>query len=281
MKNNTYIKIVSSGIANHIEELMPFIPSEEIIPLEDGESVEVRGSVFNEGNIIIFRNRQRDVQKVIHTPHTVYVQELNKTISTHRPYSSFLFAMGENGVASLESLLGNTAIPISNEFYLTASPELQEIAAYVTAVLDQITPAVIDRAIEFDRFNLPCRNNVGLEPAFSCLNDALEEMVGHTLLPVKSGQGRNAIDYFYLEPVRRTLTITLDKEEIDPVGKAKEFLDIAQSTWPCDPDTKLPVDPNTKRGKELLRTVRHLLPNSYGQELDTAPKTDLNVEGQR
>ena len=96
MKPNTYVKIVSSGIANPVEELEAFIQGEEIMPLQEDESVEVRSSAFNEGNIIIFRNRKsREVLSVIHTPHTVYIQEQNKTISTHRPYSSFLFGMDD------------------------------------------------------------------------------------------------------------------------------------------------------------------------------------------
>lgn len=210
MKPNTYVKIVSSGIVNPVEELMPFIQGEEIMPLQEDESVEVRSSVLNEGNIIIFRNRKsREVLSVIHTPHTVYIQEQNKTISTHRPYTPFLFGMDDSG--KMEAVAQLFEIKLPGKFYLEASEELQEIAAYVTSVLEQLTPSIIDMTIEFDRFNLPCRKNVGMEPAFAYLNEALQEKVGYVLMPVKAGPGhRTAIDYFYLEPIQETL----DKDQL-------------------------------------------------------------------
>lgn len=221
MKPNTYVKIVSSGIANTVEELMPFIQGEEIMPLQEDESVEVRSSVFNEGNIIIFRNRKsREVLSVIHTPHTVYIQEQNKTISTHRPYTPFLFGMDDSG--KMEAVAQLFEIKLPGKFYLEASEELQEIAAYVTSVLEQLNPAIIDMTIEFDRFNLPCRKNVGMEPAFAYLNEALQEKVGYVLMPVKAGPGhRTAIDYFYLEPVQETLDVELGRKEIDPLDNAR------------------------------------------------------------
>ncbi len=202
MKPNTYVKIASSGIANAVEELMPFIQGEEIMPLQEDESVEVRASVFNEGNIIIFRNRRtREVLSVIHTPHTVYIQEQNKTISTHRPTSSFLFGMGEQGQLEPAGIFSGK-IKLDQRFYHEASEELNEVMAYVTSVLEQVSPEVIDATNEFDRFNLRCRKNVGLEPAFAYLQDALAS-IGYNLIPVKgSKKTRYEIDYFYLEPVQ-------------------------------------------------------------------------------
>lgn len=225
MKPNTYVKIVSAGIANPVEELMPFIQGEELIPLGEDETVEIRSSVFNEGNIIIFRSRKsREVLSVIHTPHTVYIQEQNKTLSTHRPYSSFLFVAGEDGITSLESLAGNTTIALPTAFYLESSPELQDVAAYIVAVLDQLTPGIIEAAIEFDRFNLECRTNIAMEPAFGYLVEAIEEKTGYTLLPIKSGPGRRAINYFYLEPTQRALNLEIGRDELNPEGKTEELI---------------------------------------------------------
>lgn len=274
MKPNTYVKIVSSGIANPVEELMPFIQGEEIMPLQEDESVEVRSSVFNEGNIIIFRNRKtREVLSVIHTPHTVYIQEQNKTISTHRPYSSFMFGMDDDG--KLEPAAELFKIKIDNKFYVTASEELNDVASWVTSVLEQLTPAVIDMAIEFDRFNLPCRTNVGMEEAFALLNDALVQYTGYMLLPVKSGPGtRTAIDYFYLEAVESTgaNSYTLSNKHI---GSSTTFPkpDVNDhTTWLIDPDTKLPIDPTSFRGITLYNAMLN-----HG----IAPKVDLTQSGQQ
>lgn len=261
MKPNTYVKIVSSGIANPVEELMPFIQGEEIMPLQEDESVEVRSSVLNEGNIIIFRNRKsREVLSVIHTPHTVYIQEQNKTISTHRPYSSFLFGMDANGKLEPSAPLFKIELPMA--FFLEASTELQEVANYVTSVLGQLNPAIIEMTNEFDRFNLPCRHNVGMEPAFAYLNDVLQEKVGYVLLPVKSGPGRYAIDYFYLEAMGETLHIELDKEEKDPVGKVKEIQDSFDNA----------SGPGTKKDQLIINTMDN--------GIRTAPMTDLTMGGQ-
>lgn len=264
MKPNTYVKIVSSGIVNPVEELMPFIQGEEIMPLQEDESVEVRSSVFNEGNIIIFRNRKsREVLSVIHTPHTVYIQEQNKTISTHRPYTPFLFGMDDTG--KMEAVAQLFEIKLPGKFYLEASQELQEIAAYVTSVLEQLNPSIIDMTIEFDRFNLPCRKNVGMEPAFAYLNEALQEKVGYVLMPVKAGPGhRTAIDYFYLEPIQETLHIELDKNETDPVGKVKEI----QESF------------NAARGPGELSPLDRGFLKSVEDGIGKAPMTDLTMGGQ-
>lgn len=262
MKPNTYVKIVSSGIANPIEELMSFIQGEEIMPLQEDESVEVRSSVLNEGNIIIFRNRKsREVLSVIHTPHTVYIQEQNKTISTHRPYSSFLFSVDDAGKVEPTAALFKIDLPI--KFFSEASDELREVAAYVTSVLEQLNPAIIDMTNEFDRFNLPCRKNIGMEPAFSYLNDAIQEKIGYVLLPVKSGPSRYAIDYFYLEAMGETLHIELDKEEKDPVGKVKEIQESFDNA----------SGPGAKKDQLII--------NAADNGIKTAPMTDLTMGGQQ
>lgn len=316
MKPNTYVKIVSSGIANPVEELLPFIQGEEIMPLQEDESVEVRSSVFNEGNIIIFRNRKsRDVLSVIHTPHTVYIQEQNKTISTHRPFSSILFGAGDNGTMEPAAPLFKINLP--GVFYVTASEELCEIAAYITSVLEQLNSSIINAAIEFDRFNLPCRKNVGLEPAFGYLNEALERTLGMNLLPVKgpNGNPRNSIDYFYLEYVNFEIELgevitkvsTDDKGEIRTEGKILFSNDQGSlglknkcsqdypnpkhedpSAWLIDPDTKLPVDPSSPRGIELHQGCPKtrdrdsiISPADNKIFLDEPPKVDLTRAGQQ
>lgn len=272
MKPNTYVKIVSSGIANAVEELMPFIQGEEIMPLQEDESVEVRSSVFNEGNIIIFRNRRtREVLSIIHTPHTVYIQEQNKTISTHRPTSSFLYGMDSNGKSIIEPVFSR--IKLDGRFYSEASLELNEVMAVVVSVLEQVSPAVIAATIEFDRFNLRCRKNVGVEPAFGYLQDALAN-IGYQLTPVKSPERTPyEIDYFYLDPVEFGCT-----EE--PVEEVKDRG--PQYDWPVDPDTKMPIDPESERGKELLGHSRKgILPPSFGTKLNEPGVVDLTRGGQQ
>lgn len=283
MKPNTYVKIVSSGIANPVEELEAFIQGEEIMPLQEDESVEVRSSVFNEGNIIIFRNRKsREVLSVIHTPHTVYIQEQNKTISTHRPYSSFLFGMDDDG--KLEPAAELFKIKIDDSFYVTASEELNDVAAWVTSVLEQITPAVIDRAIEFDRFNLPCRTNVGMEPAFALLNDALVQYTGYMLLPVKSGPGtRTAIDYFYLEAVELTgaNSYTLSNKH---TGSSTTFPKPVQGTSDGDSAGKvndIQKSFNEASGPRMLTKLDRGFLKSMEVKIGEAPMVDLTMGGQR
>lgn len=272
MKPNTYVKIASSGIANDVEELMPFIQGEEIMPLQEDESVEVRASVFNEGNIIIFRNRRtREVLSVIHTPHTVYIQEQNKTISTHRPTSSFLFGMGEQGQLEPAGIFSGK-IKLDQRFYQEASEELNEVMAYVTSVLEQVSPEVIDATNEFDRFNLRCRKNVGIEPAFAYLQDALSS-IGYNLIPVKgSEKTRYEIDYFYLDPIETTCSEEL-VDEVKDHGP--------QYDWPIDPDTRMPIDPTSERGKSLLGQLgKSILPKSFGGALDKVPAIDHTRGGQ-
>lgn len=278
MKPNTYVKIVSSGIANPVEELMPFIQGEEIMPLQEDESVEVRSSVLNEGNIIIFRNRRtREVLSVIHTPHTVYIQEQNKTISTHRPYSAFLFGMDDQG--KLEPAAQLFKIKIDDLFYFNASEELKEVAAYVTSVLEQINPAIIEMTNEFDRFNLPCRNNVGMEESFALLNDALQKHVGYVLSPVKAGPGhRYAIDYFYLEPVPSTLHIELDVNETDPVGQVDRIKDGINNSRVF---AELNVNDGGVRDRLIpkgseLSSHRPLTDLTMGGQMGSCPKPDVN-----
>lgn len=288
MKPNTYVKIVSSGIANAVEELMPFIQGEEIMPLQEDESVEVRASVFNEGNIIIFRNRRtREVLSIIHTPHTVYIQEQNKTISTHRPTSSFLYGMQVNGERMVEPVFER--IKLDDRFYAEASVELNEVMAVVLSVLEQASPTVIAATIEFDRFNIRCRNNVGLEPAFGYLQDALAA-IGYNLTPVKgSEKTRYAIDYFYLDPLDTYLPVELDKEPMTDLTMAGQTAGSPEPdvndvyTWPVDPNTKMPVNPESDLGKQLLgKTVKSILPMTFGPALESVQGiVNLDQSGQQ
>lgn len=201
MKPNTYVKIVSDGIPSPIADLGNFMEGDEIFTLQENESVECRSSVLNDGNIIIFRDNQRNVTQIIHTPHTVYIQEQNKTIGTYRPFRPTLMGANRDGSFSVVETTDPIAV-LPAAFHLEASNDLKELADKVITTLSALTPEHIEAAMEFDRFNIPLKTLVCTEPAFWYLQNVLYEAFGVNLTPVRSGKTRFEQDYFYIEYVQ-------------------------------------------------------------------------------
>lgn len=212
--NNTYVKIVNEGIANHVEDLTAFMSGEELIRVPEGESVEVRASVFQEGNIIIFRDRSREVVSVIHTPHTVYIQELNKTIGTHRPYCPYLYGATENGEGVLETGFKDNNLCLPSEFFEKADPDCTIFCCEIISVLNALPDNVIHAAIEFDQFNRKTMQNFGLSEAYGIFNQYLMTKLGLNLLPIKFGHGREQVSYYRLEHVG-SIEFESDPSEVD------------------------------------------------------------------
>lgn len=251
--NNTYVKIVNEGMANHVQDLMPFMSGEELIRLAEDESVEVRSSVFQEGNIIIFRNRQREVTQVIHTPHTVYVQELNKTIGTHRPYCPYLQGVESDGSMVLEDGYKDDLLSLPPEFFEKASPLCTIFCCEVISVFNALPNEVILAALEFDQFNIKSDINFGLEEAFGIFNQYLMEKLGINVLPIKFGNGPEAISYYCVEKVGYVedfSSSTAETDLADIIDKIKTT-DLKGAIL-HDPETNLPIDPESPRGKKLL-----------------------------
>lgn len=199
MKPNLYVKIVDDGIENPVDGLYPFGSSDTIITIQDDEIVEVHSSILNLGNIIVIAARSgHEVRTVIHTPHTVYVQESNRTILTARPVSSLLFATDADGnMETVQDTIRTITLP--KEFWEKASPELLEVAQLIIPVLGQCTDKILERAEKYDRFNITCRNNVGAQEEYAMLADAVYDATGYNLLPVSLHGTPYAIDCFYLE----------------------------------------------------------------------------------
>ncbi|EEX4841906.1 hypothetical protein D0726_004054 [Escherichia coli] len=223
--NNTYVKIVNEGMANHVQDLMPFMSGEELIRLPEDESVEVRSSVFQEGNIIIFRNRQREVTQVIHTPHTVYVQELNKTIGTHRPYCPYLQGVESDGSMVLEDGYKDDLLSLPPEFFEKASPLCSKFCSDVIAVFNALPNEVILAALEFDQFNVKSMTNFGLEEAFGIFNEYLMNTLGINVLPIKFGNGPEAVSYYCVEKVGYISDFSSDDDEANIADKLQDMFD--------------------------------------------------------